>query len=233
MRYRTLRYGMFVVGLLLAAVSFLVCLGNSMMLEGRKDSIDRFSILGMIGGSTLAGIGIIMGAVMSRRFVCVAVVIMGGLVGAAGGWSLASLMTLNSEWILAVCLFPIGMWLGFLGGVSGSRAVVGSAVGGTVGALLAALAFPILFNMEGPPINNGFWALSGLLIGGFLGTLIGAFIGSLMQPTTTLPRSTYWRPFRLAALLSVFSLFALTTAKLFLLFLLFLLPIPAKPRTQP
>jgi hypothetical protein len=58
-----------------------------------------------------------------------------------------------------------------------------------------------------------------------------------MQPTTTPPRTTYWRPLRLAALFSVFSLLAITTGSLayllFLLFLLFLLPVAARPRTGP
>jgi hypothetical protein len=125
--------------------------------------------------------GIVMGAVMSRRFLPFAAIIMGGVAGAAGGWSLGSLLfgggTSLSEWMVAVCLTPVGMWLGFLGGASGSRVAVGAAVGGAIGAMLGALAFPILFNIEGPPTNNAFWALFGLLVGGFLGTLLGAFIG--------------------------------------------------------
>jgi hypothetical protein len=36
---------------------------------------------------------------------------------------------------------------------------------------------PILFNIGGPPVNSEFWALAGLLLGGFLGILLGAFLG--------------------------------------------------------
>jgi hypothetical protein len=139
----------------------------------------RESFLGVVAGSTIAGGAIIAGALMSRRFVPLAAVIMGGFVGALAGWSYYRLGggTSIMEWMLALCIAPIGMWLGWLGGASGNRVVVGAAVGGAVGALLAALAFPILINMEGPPIDNNFWALVGLLVGGFLGSLLGAFIG--------------------------------------------------------
>jgi hypothetical protein len=170
-RYRTLRYGMFVAGLLLAAMSFLLCIGKALAM--------RDSFLGVVAGSTIAGGAIIAGALMSRRFVPFAAVIMGGFVGALVGWSYYRLGggTSIMEWMLALCFAPIGMWLGWLGGASGNRVVVGAALGGAVGAMLAALAFPILFNMEGPLIDNNFWALIGLLVGGFLGSLLGAFIG--------------------------------------------------------
>jgi hypothetical protein len=71
-RYRTLRYGMFVAGLFVAGVSLLVCIGNDLALEGRSGSIAMLSILGMIGGSIIAGVAIITGALMSRRVVGIA-----------------------------------------------------------------------------------------------------------------------------------------------------------------
>jgi hypothetical protein len=79
------------------------------------------------------------------------------------------------EWLLALCIAPIGMWLGWLGGASGNRRVAGAALGGTIGATLAAVAYPILFNWEGPSLNNYFWILDGLFIGGFVGSLVGAW----------------------------------------------------------
>jgi hypothetical protein len=162
---------MFVTGLLLAAMSLFLCTGKALdMREG---------FLGVVAGSTIAGGAIIAGALMSRRFVPLAAVIMGGFVGALAGWSYYRLGggTSIMEWMLALCIAPIGMWLVWLGGASGNRVVVGTALGGAVAAMLAALAFPILFNMEGPPIDKNFWALVGLLVGGILGSLLGAFIG--------------------------------------------------------
>lgn len=79
--------------------------------------------------------------------------------------------------MLALCIAPVGMWLGWLGGASGNRVLVGAALAGPVGAMIAGLAFPILFNREGPELENYFEALIGLLIGGFVGSLMGAFIG--------------------------------------------------------
>jgi hypothetical protein len=176
---RTLRYGLFTAGLLLASFSFLVCLGNALTLEGRSEAVEKLCIVGTVAGSIIAGLGIITGAVMSRRFVPLAAVIMGGLVGALAGWSLFRLGGAESlfEWLLALCIAPIGMWLGWLGGASGNRSVVGAALGGAVSATVAALVFPMLFNREGPPINDYFYMLFGLLVGGILGSLLGAFIG--------------------------------------------------------
>jgi hypothetical protein len=126
---------------------------------------------------------------MSRRFVPLAVIMVGGLAGAAGGWVLGSLMfaggSLNLEWWLAVCCAPIGMWLGWLGGASRSRVAVSAALGGTVGALLGALASPILFNRDGPPANNEIWALAGLLGGAIFGSLFGALIGRSVASTSS------------------------------------------------
>jgi hypothetical protein len=62
-------------------------------------------------------------------------------------------------------------------GLAAGKANASAALGGTLGAVLGALAFPILFNVGGPPVNSEFWALSGLLSGGFLGILLGAFLG--------------------------------------------------------
>ena len=179
MGYRTLRYGLFVIGLLVAAMSFLLCFGNALVGEGAREDITRAAALGVVGGSAVAGGAIITGAAMSRRLVPLAAVIMGGLVGALAGWSFFRLGGAHAimEWLLALCIAPIGMWLGWLGGASRNRVVVGAALGGVVGALLAALAFPMLFDREGPAINNDFWALSVLFIGGFIGSLVGASIG--------------------------------------------------------
>lgn len=179
MGYGTVRYGLFIIGLLVAGVSFLVYVGNALTLEGRRDSIETLAILGMLAGSSLAGLGMIMEPIRSRRFIPLAVVIMGGMVAAAGGRLLGSLCFMggnsSTEWLLAVCLAPLGMWLGWLG--SGSSVAVAASIGGTGGALLAAAASPVLFNRAGPPANNPFWALSGLLLGGIVGTLLGAFLG--------------------------------------------------------
>jgi hypothetical protein len=176
---RKLRYGLFTGGLLVAGFSFLVCWGNALTLEGRSESLEKLCIVGTIAGSIIAGLAIITGAVMSRRFVPLAAVILGGLAGALAGWSLFRLGGAESlfEWLLALCIAPIGMWLGWLGGASGNRVVAGAALGGTVSATLAALVFPILFNQEGPPINNYFYMLFGLLVGAILGSLLGAIIG--------------------------------------------------------
>jgi hypothetical protein len=170
---------MFVAGLSVATMSFLLCLGNALVGEGAREEITRVAALGVVGGSAVAGGAIITGPVMTRRLVPLAAVIMGGLVGALAGWSLIRLGGAHTimEWLLACCIAPIGMWLGWLGGASGSRVVAGAALGGGVGATLAALAFPVLFNMEGPPLNNYFYILVGLPLGGFPGSLLGAFIG--------------------------------------------------------
>jgi hypothetical protein len=74
----------------------------------------REGFLGVVAGSTIAGGAIIAGALMSRRFVPLAAVIMGGFVGALAGWSYYRLGggTSIMEWMLALCIAPIGMWLG-------------------------------------------------------------------------------------------------------------------------
>ena len=176
---RKLRYGLFTGGLLVAGFSFLVCWGNALTLEGRSESLEKLCIAGTIFGSVIACVAIITGSVMSRRFVPLATVILGGLAGALVGWSLFRLGGAESlfEWLLALCIAPIGMWLGWLGGASGNRGVVGAALGGAVSATVAAIVFPMLFNREGPPINNYFYVLIGLLVGGILGILLGGFIG--------------------------------------------------------
>jgi hypothetical protein len=113
-----LRYGIFALGLSLAGVSFLVYLGNALALERASRNVARSGILGMIAGSVIAGAGIILAAVLSSRLVPLASVIVGGLAGSAGGWLLGSLLfhggNWNLEWMVAVCLIPIGMWLGLL-----------------------------------------------------------------------------------------------------------------------
>jgi hypothetical protein len=177
MQYRVLRYGFFTAGLVLAGFGFLVCLANAMALEGGSESVERLGIFGNIAGSIIAGSVILVGAVISRRLLPLVVVVTGGLSGAAGGWFVGELLFPRFNWLVAGCLAPIGMWLGWLGAASRSRGAVGAALGGTVGALLGALAFPILFNMEGPPMANVFWALAGLLIGGLVGILLGVFVG--------------------------------------------------------
>jgi hypothetical protein len=58
---RTVRFGLFVAGLLLADVSFLVYLGNALALEAASGSIARAGVLGKIGGSIIAGAGILTG----------------------------------------------------------------------------------------------------------------------------------------------------------------------------
>jgi hypothetical protein len=160
-------------------MSFLLPFGKALVGEVPREETTMASFLGVVGGSTIAGGAVITAAVMSRRFVPLAAVIMGGLAGAVAGRSFYRLGCITSirEWMLALCIAPIGMWLGWLGGASRNRVVVGAALGGVVGALLAALAFPMLFDREGPAINNDFWALSVLFIGGFIGSLVGASIG--------------------------------------------------------
>ena len=116
MGYRTLRYGIFVAGFLLAGMSFLVCWGNALAMEGWSESVEKLGILGVLGGSIIAGFGIMFGVVMSRRFVSLAVVVAGGFAGAVGGWLLGSLLFPRLAWTAAVCLTPLGMWLGFLTG---------------------------------------------------------------------------------------------------------------------
>jgi hypothetical protein len=177
-RHRTLRYSFFVAGLLVAAVSFLVNFGNALAGEGARDEVTRATFLGVVVGSAVAGGAVPVGAAMARRLVLLAAVIVGGLAGALAGWLLYSLFVGTSglfQGMLALCLAPVGMWLGWLGGASGNRVVVGVALGGGVGAMLAALAIPMLLNMQGP--NNDFWELFGLLISGFLGSVMGAIIG--------------------------------------------------------
>jgi hypothetical protein len=117
-RKRAVHYGIFVAGLLLAGVSFLVYLGNAMALEGASRTIARWAVLGMVGGSILASAGVVIAAA-PRRSVALAF-LAGGLAGAAGGWLLGSLVFPGGnwylEWMVAVCLTPIGMWLGLLAG---------------------------------------------------------------------------------------------------------------------
>ena len=112
---RTLRYGRFVIGLLVAALSFLLCFFPG---EAAREEFTRASFLGVVAGSAIAGGAIITGAVRSRRIVPLAAVILGGLVGAYAGWSLWRLGGAESivAWLLALCFAPIGMWIGWLGG---------------------------------------------------------------------------------------------------------------------
>jgi hypothetical protein len=179
MAYRGLRYGTFAAGLLVAAMSFLVCVANGLAGEGAGDDVTRATFLCVVAGSAIAGGAILTGAVLSRRFVPLAAVLLGGLAGAVAGRSSYRLGYVSpvGEWMLALLIVPVGMWLGWLGGASRSRVMAGAALGGAGGALLAALAFPTLFNSEGPPINDDFWALVGLLAGGLLGSLVGALVG--------------------------------------------------------
>ncbi len=180
MAYRAVRYGMFAAGLVVAALSFLRCFGNALAGEGARDEVTRATFRGVVGGSAIAGVAILTGAVLSRRLVPVAAALLGGLAGALAGWWLYSLVVGTSglfEGMLALCLAPVGMWLGWLGGASRNRAVAGAALGGAVGAVLGALVFPTLFNSQGPPINDDFGALAGLLLGGILGSLVGAPVG--------------------------------------------------------
>lgn len=88
MGYRTLRYGFFVAGLLLAALSFLVCFGNALAGEGARDEVTRARFLGLVVRSVVAGGAVLAGAVMARRLVPLAAAILGGLVGALAGWLL-------------------------------------------------------------------------------------------------------------------------------------------------
>jgi hypothetical protein len=105
---------------LLAGVSFLVYLGNGLALEGASGGVARFGILGMVGGSVVAGAAVILAVVPSRRFTPLAIVLAGGLAGGAAGWLLGSLMFYGGryhlEWMMALCLAPVGMWLGSLAG---------------------------------------------------------------------------------------------------------------------
>jgi hypothetical protein len=178
---RKLRYGLFTAGLLLAGFSFLVCRGNALTLEGRRESLEKLCIAGTIVGSVIAGLAVITSAVMSRRFVPLAAVVLGGVVGALAGKSLFRLGYENGsmEWMLGLCIAPIGMWLGWLGGASRHRVVATASLGGAVGALLAALAFPNLFDREVRPLNDDFWTLIGLFMGGVVGILLGGFVGWL------------------------------------------------------
>ena len=177
MQHRLLRYGFFTAGLMLAGLGFLVCLGYALALEGGSEGVERLGILGTIAGSTIAGSVMLVSAAISRRLLPLLAVIMAGLAGTAGGWFVGEILLPRFNWLVAGCLAPIGMWLGWLGAASRSRGAVSAALGGTVGALIGALVFPILFNMDGPPLINVFWALAGLLIGGLLGILLGVFIG--------------------------------------------------------
>ncbi len=117
---RRARYGIFAAGLFVAAVSFLVYLVNASTMEGASDSLATLAMLGMIAGSIIAGVGILMGAAMSRGLGPVAIVLAGGLAGATAGWFLGSFMfsggRWNLEWMMAVCFAPVGMWLGLLAG---------------------------------------------------------------------------------------------------------------------
>lgn len=176
MGYRALRYGLFVIGLLLSAMSLPLFYFPG---EGAREEIRRPAVVGVVGGSAVAGVAILTGAVMSRRFVPLAAVIMGGLVGASAGWLLFRLGGAHSvvEWMLALSLAPVGMWLGWLGGGSRNRVVVGTALGGEIGAMIAALGIPMLFNSGGPELENYFEALVGLFIGGLVGSLVGALVG--------------------------------------------------------
>jgi hypothetical protein len=148
-RYGLLHYGIFVAGLLLAGLSFLVVCGTSLALEGRSESIEKVGFLGMIAGSILACVGIIMRAVMLRRVVPFAIVFTGGLAGAVEGWLLGSLLVNGAnwtlerimagfpipegqwylEWVMAVCLTPYGMWLVL---IAGARKAVWIFLGGLV-----------------------------------------------------------------------------------------------------
>jgi hypothetical protein len=148
-RYGLLLYEVFVAGLLLSGLGFLVVCANSLALEGRSESIERVGFGGMIAGSLIACVAIILRAVMLRRVVPFAFVIVGGLAGAVEGWLLGSLWVNGAnwtpewimasfpipedpwylEWVLAVCLTPCGMWLVL---VAGARKAVWVFLGGLV-----------------------------------------------------------------------------------------------------
>jgi hypothetical protein len=183
MQYRVLRYTIFVTGLLLAGLSFLLCFGNALTGEGRSESVENAALIGMGVGSVLSAAAIIAGAAMARRFLPLAASVMGGLAAGIGGYSLWSLNGGTSifEWMLAGFFAPIGMWLGWLGGASRSQAVVGATVGGAVGAVVAGIAFRVLFNMD-DPIHDGGNALFGLIVGGVCGIVPGAVLGWAFPP---------------------------------------------------
>jgi hypothetical protein len=117
-RNKALSYGSFAAGLVLAALGFLVYLGNAMAMEAAGHGIARLAILTMIGGNVVAVFGISLRGIPSTRFV--AIVLMGGLAGAARGWLLGSLLfhggNWDLEWMVALCLAPWGMWLALLFG---------------------------------------------------------------------------------------------------------------------
>jgi hypothetical protein len=117
---RTARYGIFVAGLLLAGGGFLVYLGNALAMEGASDRVAGVGILGVVVGSVIAAVGIILGVGTPRRLARLASVLVGGLAGATGGWFLGSLLfgggRFALEWVLALCSTPLGMWLGLLAG---------------------------------------------------------------------------------------------------------------------
>lgn len=106
-------------------------------MAARKRSLD----LGMLAGSLLAGVAILLRALLVRRAFSVALVLGGGLAGALGGWPLGSLLVNGAnwnperlmesfrspadswypEWLMAGCLSPYGMGLGLLAGAGPAR----------------------------------------------------------------------------------------------------------------
>jgi hypothetical protein len=56
-------------------------------------------------------------------------------------------------------------------------------VGGAIAALAAEVVFPLVFNIDGPPLNNGFYALTGLIVGGVCGIVPGLFSDGHDAPT--------------------------------------------------
>jgi hypothetical protein len=80
MRHKLLRYSVFAIGLLLASMSFLLCLGNALTGEGRSQGVENAALIGMGLGNLLASSAILVSAVMARRRLPLAVSVIGAAI---------------------------------------------------------------------------------------------------------------------------------------------------------
>ena len=88
-------------------------------MEGTSDDVAKLAIAAMISSNILVVVGLGLRGLSFRRFAIV--VLAGGMVDAAVGWSIGSLLFSSGnwdlEWIVTICLAPYGIWFVFILGI--------------------------------------------------------------------------------------------------------------------